>query len=89
MRTADQGHTLDEELGTPGAEASCRPATRIGRSEVELTKRRSGSRSTTIRLTYQSPSAVSNLADPTSSAGSSDLSFRVGRSITMSQVRSG
>ena len=61
----------------------------IGSSEVELTKRRSGCRSTTTRLTYQSPSAVSELVGMTSVAGSNEFSFRVGRSMTMSQSSCG
>ena len=41
------------------------------------------------RLTYQSPSAVSELVGMTSVAGSNELSFRVGRSMTMSQSSCG
>jgi hypothetical protein len=36
-----------------------------------------------MRLTYQSPSAVSELIPVTAPPGNSELNFRVGRSITM------
>lgn len=55
----------------------------IGRSVAELRRRSSGCRSTTSRLTYQSPSAVSDAADGTADSGRRALSFRVRRRTTI------
>lgn len=49
---------------------------------MELTRRRRGRRSTTSRLAYQSPSAVSEWAADVV-GGNADWSFRVGRSVTI------
>jgi hypothetical protein len=70
-----------------GRRRTSRAGNNIGRSDVELTSRSSGRRSTTTRLTYQSPSAVSDLVGTISAAGSNELSFRVGRSMTMDPRR--
>ena len=76
--------TPARRLGSP---RTSRAGTTIGSSDVELTKSRRGRRSTTIRLTYQSPNAVSDLIEITLDTGSALLSLRVGRSITMVRPR--
>ena len=67
-------------LGKP---RTSRAGNNIGRSETELTRSRRGCRSTTIRLTYQSPSAVSEVVPTNPVAGSNEASVFVGRSITI------
>jgi len=69
-----------------GRPRTSRAGSSIGRSAIELTRSRRGCRSTTIRLTYQSSSAVSLQLGTLSALGSSARSFLVGRSITMSVV---
>ena len=68
-----------------GSPRTSRAGTRIGSKEVELTSRRSGRRSTTNRLTNQSPSAVSESSE-ISFTGNAVRSFRVGRSVTIADV---
>lgn len=68
-----------------GSSRTSLAGTNIGSRDAELTRRRSGCRSTTNRLTYQSPSAVSELSTVRVMA-SEVQSFRVGPSITISVV---
>ena len=66
-----------------GSSPTSRAGTNSGNKEAALTKSRSGRRSTTIRLTYQSPSAVSDGVETSDVTGNAVRSFRVGRSITI------
>lgn len=59
----------------------------MGSNERDLNKIRSGFRSTTTRLTYQSPSAVSERNSPSAERGRVFSSFRVGLSMTIGTGR--